>query len=112
MRGTTTDSWHVIDRPLTWNLANLRATLKTIIIVNTGDTNSLDYRIITKADEQGEAEAIEYYNSSDDPLEAGKAVSYNLRHHRDVIAVDVKSHDTGKPTTFEIQTSYEKLLEI
>jgi len=101
--GTTQDSYPS-DPALTWDLSDLYADRKTIVIVNTGSTNNLDYRITIKADKNGSYEAIE----NTDTLGPGDSALINIRNPRAVITVNVKSTTSGNSTTFEIQTMYSR----
>jgi len=109
VRGTTDTSWHSDDRPITWDLSNLEPALKSITITNTGSQDLL-YKVLTKLDKQAETEIVEFYNSSDNPLEPNESAVYHLRHRRDWIAVDVAA--VSGTTTFEIQTSYQPIEEV
>ena len=91
--GTTTDDWvNAVD----WTDAQ-KFTLKTILIKNTGDTNSMDYKIIVQAYDGG----IEWEETSGS-LAAGDVAKIHLNNHYSRVVVQVKSSTAGSPTDYRI----------
>jgi len=91
--GTTEDSY---TDALIWG--GVRKYLhKTIIIKNTGDTNSLDYKVLVEAHTGG----LQYEETSGS-LAAGDIVKIVLNNHYSRIIVQVKSSTAGASTTYQI----------
>ncbi len=99
--GTTTDTYHDGDEAIYWNVRNLRAAKKIVSIANTG-TNTLDYKISVKIDENQDTDLVIEESS----LCVGQMRITNITDKVDIIKIDVKSTKTGEPTTFEIATNY------
>jgi len=91
--GTTTDSWA---NALSWTGA-YKFLHKTIIIKNTGDTNSLDYKVIVRAYGGGND-----YQETSGSLAAGDVVKIVFNNHYVEIVVQVKSSTAGASTTYQI----------
>jgi len=101
--GATQDSYPS-EPVLAWDLHNLYAQEITILVSNTGDTNSLDYVVSSKVDENG-SDKIEETTGT---LAPGESAMVKLNYPRNYIEVNVKSTSAGAFTSFEIQTSYER----
>lgn len=91
--GTTTDSWA---NALEWTGA-MNYLHKTIIIKNTGDTNSMDYKVIIKAHATGSE-----YEETSGTLAAGDVAKIVLNNHYAHVIVQVKSSTAGSPTDYRI----------
>jgi len=91
--GTTTDSY---TDALIWG--GVRKYLhKTILIKNTGSSNSMDYRVLVEAHSGG----LQYEETSG-TLGPGDIVKIVLNNHYSRIIVQVKSSTAGAPTEYQI----------
>jgi len=91
--GTTTDDWTDAHD---WTAAH-RYIHKTIIIKNTGDTNSMDYRVLVYAVDDGIA-----YEETSGTLGPGDVAKINLNDWYNRIVIQVKSTTAGASTTYRI----------
>jgi len=91
--GTTTDSYA---NALNWTNAE-KYLHKTIILKNTGDTNSLDYQVLVYAHNDGNA-----YTETSGSLAAGDVVKIVLNNHYARVVVQVKSSTAGASTSYRI----------
>ena len=91
--GTTTDNWvNAVD----WTDAK-KFLHKTILIKNTGDTNSMDYKVLVYVVDGGLS-----YEETSGTLGPGDIVKITLNNWYSRVVIQVKSSTAGASTTYQI----------
>jgi len=93
LTGTTTDSYA---DALNWNCEGFNN--KTIMLKNTDDANSLDYKVLTYAYPGG----VAYEEVSETTLAPGDVAKIVLNYAYGAVSVQVKSTTSGESASYQV----------
>lgn len=92
--GTTTDSYV---RIVEWDVRDEDE--KLVLIKNSGGSNSMDYRVYSKARWGGNIE----YQEGTGTLTTGSVAKINVTGHTAALIVELKSTSAGNSTSYQIE---------